>query len=95
MTKHALVTGGLGFIGSNLVDALYEAGWQVDVVDDMSNGHLKFLESEENESVRRVRTVHVNMLPIWESSHEASRRENEVLVITGDFANDEVLSIKK
>ena len=49
MTKHALVTGGLGFIGSNLVDALYEAGWQVDVVDDMSNGHLKFLESEENE----------------------------------------------
>ncbi len=92
MTKHALVTGGLGFIGSNLVDALCESGWQVDVVDDMSNGHLKFLESKENEPVKRVRTVHVNMLPIWESSHEESRRENEVLVITGDFANDEVLS---
>ena len=41
--KKALVTGGCGFIGSNLTKELVKRGWQVDVVDDMSNGHLTML----------------------------------------------------
>jgi UDP-glucose 4-epimerase len=36
--RHALVTGGAGFIGSHLVDALLADGWAVDVVDDLSAG---------------------------------------------------------
>ncbi len=33
-----LVTGGAGFIGSNLVDVLIERGFEVHVIDDLSNG---------------------------------------------------------
>lgn len=42
--RRALVTGGAGFIGSNLVDALLEAGHQVTVVDDLSTGRRHNLD---------------------------------------------------
>ncbi len=40
-----LVTGGAGFIGSNLVDALLARGDEVTVVDDLSTGRLQNLDS--------------------------------------------------
>ncbi|HVY78375.1 MAG TPA: NAD-dependent epimerase/dehydratase family protein [Solirubrobacterales bacterium] len=41
----ALVTGGAGFIGSNLVDALLARGDEVVVVDDLSTGRRENLEA--------------------------------------------------
>jgi len=47
-----IVTGGAGFIGSNLVDALVERGDEVVVIDNLSTGrrenlnpHIKFYET--------------------------------------------------
>ncbi|MGA1793388.1 MAG: NAD-dependent epimerase/dehydratase family protein [Thermoplasmatota archaeon] len=42
--KKVLVTGGAGFIGSHMVDALIERGCEVLVYDDLSSGNLDFLK---------------------------------------------------
>ena len=42
-----LVTGGFGFIGSNLVKRLHHEGHTIDIVDNMSNGYREFLEEYE------------------------------------------------
>ncbi len=42
MTK-VLVTGGAGFIGSNLVDSLLEKGFEVSVLDNLSSGKISNL----------------------------------------------------
>ena len=38
MQRHALVTGGAGFIGSHLCDRLAADGWFVTIVDNLSSG---------------------------------------------------------
>jgi UDP-glucose 4-epimerase len=43
--KKILVTGGLGFIGSHTVVELQNSGYEVIIIDDLSNTTLKVLES--------------------------------------------------
>ena len=45
MSKRAIVTGGAGFIGSHVVDALLAGGDEVTVVDDLSAGDRKRVAS--------------------------------------------------
>lgn len=45
MTTRALVTGGAGFIGSNLVDRLLALGWTVTALDNLTTGNIRFLET--------------------------------------------------
>ncbi len=40
MARLVLVTGGAGFIGSHIVDALVARGDQVRVLDNMSTGNM-------------------------------------------------------
>src|SRR3954447_21763067 len=47
----ALVTGGSGFIGSNLVDALLDRGDEVAVVDDLSTGRAENLEAARRRGI--------------------------------------------
>jgi nucleoside-diphosphate-sugar epimerase len=46
--KKILVTGGAGFIGSHLVDALVAADCEVTVLDNLSTGHFSNLKHIEN-----------------------------------------------
>ncbi len=50
----ALVTGGAGFIGSNLVDALVERGDEVTVVDNLSTGRRENLDGALARGARLV-----------------------------------------
>src|SRR5215213_306193 len=47
----ALVTGGAGFIGSNLVDALLDRGDEVAVVDDLSTGRAENLDAARRRGI--------------------------------------------
>ena len=80
MRKNALVTGGCGFIGSNLTKVLVAQGWTVDIVDDMSNGHLELLEG-----------LKFRVIPgadfLSEFSRQSERSQEIVVVIQDDFAS--------
>jgi UDP-glucose 4-epimerase len=55
MSKRAIVTGGAGFIGSHVVDALLGDGYEVTVIDDLSSGAAERVPAEAE--LRRIDIV--------------------------------------
>lgn len=58
--RPTLVTGGMSFIGSHLVEQLLARGAHVRVVDDLSSGRLEYLRTQIDE--REVEFVQGNLL---------------------------------
>ena len=88
MKRKALVTGGCGFIGSNLSKSLIKDGWKVDIIDDMSSGNLQLLEGSN------MRVVPIDLLRnYFESPASESRPDDQILVVQGDFSHPSTLSL--
>jgi len=72
-----LVTGGAGFIGSHIVDALIEAGHQVVVVDDLFTGHVENVNPKATFVQMDIRSNELDALFARERfdavSHQAAR----------------------
>ena len=50
-----LITGGAGFIGSNLVDALVARGHEVVVLDNFTTGRLSNLSQHSKKNVKIIK----------------------------------------
>jgi UDP-glucose 4-epimerase len=60
--KTILITGGLGFIGSHTAVELFESGYKVVIVDNLSNAKLKVLDSIEGISGQKPRFYQLDVL---------------------------------
>jgi len=76
MTHKAVVTGGAGFVGSNLVDLLVDGGWDVLVVDDLSSGSMEHVAGARR---RGKVAVHVTDIRTPELVEVVKRHQPEVV----------------
>ncbi len=76
--RHALVTGGAGFVGSHLVDRLLAEGWKVSVVDDLDRFY---------DPLRKERNIAPHRDYAGYTLHRIDIRDAEALRthLTGDY----------
>ena len=59
---HVVITGGAGFIGSHIADALVERGWRVTIIDDLSTGRHENVSSSATLIERDLRDESMSQL---------------------------------
>jgi UDP-glucose 4-epimerase len=85
--SRALVTGGAGFIGSNLTKALVSEGWSVDVVDNMTNGSIESLTGLD------IKCFLGGIVDLYEdqiAKKQLIRPQAQVWVIEDDFTSEAI-----
>ncbi len=75
----SLVTGGAGFIGSNLVDELVGLDHEVIVIDDLSTGQLSNLDKVKN----KIKFINIEISNDKESIHQYFKNVDWVFHMTG------------
>jgi UDP-glucose 4-epimerase len=94
-SKHVLVTGGAGFIGSHLVDAYLERGWRVSIIDNFSTGargnvhpgaELHEADLRDPSTAALLQTIRPDLV-----NHQAAQVDLRVSV--GDPAADAMINI--
>ena len=61
--KKVFITGGAGFIGSHLVDAIVPKGWQVTVYDNLSSGKKEFIKQHMGQKYLKFIKADLSNLP--------------------------------
>lgn len=80
--KHALVTGGVGFIGSHLVDRLLKEGWQVTVIDNFDPFYdpaIKRQNISAHLEYERYRLVEIDIRDMEALCRELSNEYNVIV----------------
>lgn len=81
MTKQILVTGGTGYIGSHTVVELQDAGYDVIVVDDLSNSSLDVLDNIEKITGKKPTFEQINLADAEKTDDFFSRHQDIAAII--------------
>ena len=75
----AIITGGAGFLGSNLVDKLVKEGHEVLVLDNLSTGQLKNLDHSKN----KIKFINIDLSKKTSELKEIFKKSDWVFHLAG------------
>ena len=88
--KKVVITGGAGFIGSHIVDALVEEGNHVIAIDNLSTGNIKNIEHHLNNSQFEFINGSITNLPFLQETFKNADyvfHEAALASVPGSIAN--------